>query len=95
MKIVFKDFCTFTGVYTAIYKGHVEGPTSYIFENFELPKFWTSEVPHPSCPISNCSTIHIVDIFFSLVRELACLSYLLNLYFDTFKFFPLFTMTEF
>ena len=73
----------------------VAGPTFYLSENFELLKCWTNEVPHPSCPISNCSTIQIVDIFFSLVRELACPPYLLNLFFHIFKFFPMFAMIEF
>ena len=73
----------------------VAGHTSYLSENFELPKCWTNEVPHPSCPISNCSTIQIADIFFSLVQEPACPPYLLNLFFDIFKSFPLFTMIEF
>ena len=73
----------------------VAGPTSYLSENFELPKCWTSEVPHPSYEISNCSTIQIVDIFFSLAREPTCPPYLLNLFFDIFKSFPLFTMIEF
>ena len=95
MKIVFKDFCTFTGVYTAIYMGRIAGPTSYLSENFELPKCWTSEVPHPRCPISNCFTIQIADTFFSLVREPTCLPYILNLFFDIFRSFPLFTMIEF
>ena len=73
----------------------VAGPTSYLSENFELPKCWTSEVPHPSCPISNCPTTQTVDIFFSLVRESACPPYLLQLFFGIFKSSPLFIMTEF
>ena len=44
----------------------VAGPTSYLSDNFEVPKCWTSEVPHPSCPISNLPTIQTVDIFFHL-----------------------------
>ena len=28
----------------------VAGPTSYLSENFEFPRCWTSEVQHPSCP---------------------------------------------
>ena len=44
----------------------VAGPTSYLSQNFELPKCWTSEVPHPNCPISNCPTTQTVDIGVSL-----------------------------
>ena len=73
----------------------VAGTTSYLSENFELPKCWASEVQHPSCPISNFPTIQTVDIFFSLVREPACPPYLLNLFFDIFKSFPLFIVIEF
>ena len=81
MKIVSQDFCTFTGVCTIIYMGRVAGPTSYLSENIEFPKCWTSEVQHPSCPISNFPIIQTVDIFLSLVREPVCPPYLLNLLF--------------
>ena len=47
--------------------GPYRGPTSYLFENFGFPKFWTSEAQHPSCPMSNCPTLQAVDIFFSVV----------------------------
>ena len=71
------------------------GPTPYLSEYFELPKCWTSEVPLPSCPISNFPTIQTVDIFFAHVREPVCPPYLLNLFFDIFKSFPLFITIEF
>ena len=74
---------------------HVVGPTSYLSKNFKLPKFWTSEVQHPSCPILNFLTIQTVDIFFSLIREPACPPYLLNLLFDIFQPFLLLIMIEY
>ena len=73
----------------------VAGPTSYLSKNFKLPKCWTSEVQHPSCPISNFVTIQTVDIIFSLIREPACPPNLLNLFLDIFKSFPLFIMIKF
>ena len=63
MKIVSKDFCTFTAI--SVYKA------------IKFP------------------TIQMVDIFFSLVWQPACLPYPLNLFFDIFKSFPLFIMIEF
>ena len=48
---------------------HVAGPTSYLSENLELPKCWTSEAPHPNCLISNCSTFQTLDIFFHLYEN--------------------------
>ena len=95
MKISSKDFCTFTGVFTAIYILLVAGSTSYLSENVELPKCWTSEVPYPSCPISNCPTIQTVDIFYSLVRESTCPPYLLSLFFDFSNLFPCFLRLNF
>ena len=74
---------------------HVARPTSYLSKNFGRPKCWSSEVPYQSCPISNCPTFQTVDIFFSLVREPTCPSYLLNLFYDIFKSFLTFIMTEF
>ena len=88
MEIVFKDFCTFTGVYFAIYMIHVQGSSPYLTENFKLPNCWASEVPHLSCPISDCPAFQTVDIYFSLAREPTCPPYLVNLFFDIFKSFP-------
>ena len=64
------------------------GPTSYLFENFGLPKCWTSEAQHPSCPMSNCPTLQTVDIFFSVVREPTPQPYLLNLFLISSNLFP-------
>ena len=50
-------------------EAHVAGPTSYLSENFKLPKCWTSEVPHPSCPISNCPTFQTVGIYIFCLYE--------------------------
>ena len=90
MKIVSKDFCTFTGVYIAIYMGPCRSSCTILSENFELLKCWINEVPHPSSPISNCPTIQTVGIFFPLVQEPTCLPYLSNLFFDIFKSLPVF-----
>ena len=67
---------------------HVAVPTSYLFENFELPKCWTSEVSHPSCPISNCPIFQTVDIFFFLCTrtDLSAIPV-----FDISKSFPVFS----
>ena len=88
MKIVSKDFCTFTGVYIAIYMGQCRRSCIILVGN--VLKCWKNEVPHPSSPISNCPTIQTVGIFFPLVREPTCPPYLLNLFFDIFKSFPVF-----
>ena len=48
---------------------HVAVPTFYLSKSFELPKYWKSEIPHPSCPASNCSTFQMVDIFFHLYEN--------------------------
>ena len=74
----------------------VASPTSYLSKNFELLKCWKSEVQHPSCSVPNFPTIQTVDInIFLLVLERTCPPYLLNLFFDIFKSFPLFIMIEF
>ena len=52
MKIVFKDFCTFTGVYTAIYI--ILYPRSYILL---VRKFRTSEMLDKWSPTSKLSDI--------------------------------------
>ena len=94
-KIVSKDFCTFTGVYIAINMGPCH--RSYILI---VQKFWTSKMLDkwsPTSKLSNIKLSHYLDgrhIFFTW-REPACLPYLLNLFFDIFKSFPLFIMTEF
>ena len=88
---IFVNLC----VYKPFAWVHVARPTSYLSKNFGRPKCWSSEVPYQSCPISNCPTFQTVDIFFSLVREPTCPSYLLNLFYDIFKSFLTFIMTEF
>ena len=88
---IFVNLC----VYKPFTWVHVARPTSYLSKNFGRPKCWSSEVPYQSCPISNCPTFQTVDIFFSLVREPTCPSYLLNLFYDIFKSFLTFIMTEF
>ena len=86
MKIVSKDFCTFTGVYTAIYMGPCR-------RSYNLRKFRIFEMLDKWNPISKLSDIkfsHYPDdryIFFLLVREPVCPPYLLNLFFDIFKSF--------
>ena len=74
---------------------HVAGPIPYLSRNFEHPKCWASEVPHPGCLILNCPTIQTVDIFFSLVWEPTCPFCLLNLCFDFFKSFTVLIMTKY
>ena len=88
MKIVSKDFCTFSGVYIAIYMGPCRRFYILLVQNFELPKCWTSEVPYSSHPISNYPTIQTVDIFYSLVRESICPPYLWSLFFNSSNLFP-------
>ena len=66
---------------------HVAGPTSYMSKNVKLPKCWTSEVLHLSCPISNCPIFQTVGIFIYCTR-----TYLSAIpVFDIFKFFPVFS----
>ena len=95
MKIVSKDFCTFTGVYTAIYMGPCR--RSYILL---VRKFGTSEMLEkwsPTSKLFNTKFSHYPDgryILFSLVLERTCPPYLLNLFFDIFKSFPLFIKIE-
>ena len=96
MKIISKDFCTFTGVFIVIYMGPCR--KSYVLL---VRKFRTSEMLDKLSPIPKLCDIklsHILDgryIFFSLVREPTCLPYLFNLLFDIFKSFPVFVMIEF
>ena len=66
MKIVCKISVQLQASIQPFIWARVAGPTSYLSDNFEVPKCWTSEVPHPSCPISNFPTIQTVDIFFHL-----------------------------
>ena len=81
MKIVSKDFCAFIGISIRPFTwARLAGPTSCLSDNLELPKCWTGEFPHRSCPISNCPTVQTFDIFFSVVWELACPLYLLILF---------------
>ena len=69
MKIISKDFCTFTGVFTAIYMGPCR--KSYILL---VRKFWNSEMLNKWSPTSKLSDIklsHIPDgryIFFTCTR---------------------------
>ena len=90
MKIVSKDFFTFTGFYRAINVGPCRRSCITIVWKFGTSEMLEDEVPHPSSPISNCPTIQTVDIFFPLVREPTCPSYLLNLFVDNFKSFTMF-----
>ena len=60
-----------------------------------VQKFRSSEILNKCCPISNSPLFQTVDIFFSFLREPTCPPYLLNLFFDIFKFFPVFIMIEF
>ena len=48
----------------------------------------TSEVSHPSCPISNYPTFQTVDTFLLLAREPACLPYLFLISSNIFPCFP-------
>ena len=95
MKIISKDFCTFTGVDIAIYMGPCR--KSYILL---VRKFWTSEMLDKWSPASKLSDIKLSHIpdgrhIFLLVRESTCPPYLLNLFFDIFKAFSVFVMIEF
>ena len=70
MKIVFKDFCTFTGVYTAIYMGPCR--RSYILL---VRKFRTSEMLDkwsPTSKLSDIKSFHYPDcryIFFTFFHK--------------------------
>ena len=91
----FWDFCTFTGVYTAIYMGSCR--RTYILL---AQKFQTSEMLHKWSPTSTLSDMKFPHnpssrYIFSLVREPACPPNLLNLFLDIFKYFPLFIMIKF
>ena len=94
MKIVSKDFCTFTGVYTTIYMGPCR--RSYILL---VRKFRTSEMLNKWSPTSKLFDIkfsHYSDgryIFFTCTRSR--LSSILNLIFDIFKSFSLFIWLNF
>ena len=87
MKIISKDFCTFSGVDIAIYMGLCRKP--YILL---VRKFQTSEMLVKWSPTSKLSDIklsHILDgrHIFLLVREPTCPPYLLNLFFLYFQIF--------
>ena len=93
--LAFRGFCTFTGVYTAIYMGSCR--RSYILL---VQKFQTSEMLDKWSPTSKLSHIkfpHNPDgrYIFSLVREPACPPNLLNLFLDIFNYFPLFITIKF
>ena len=89
MKIVSKDFCTFTGVYMAIYMGPYHRSCIVLvwkFQTSEMLDKWS-----PTFKLSHIKLSHYpVDIFFPLVREPICPPYPLNLFFDIFKSFPVF-----
>ena len=86
-KLLNEDFYTFRDVQPFL-RAHVAGPIFYMSQNFKLPKYWASEVPLPSCPISNCPTFQTVNIyFFTTSTHLSAI-----LVFNIFKSFP---VTEF
>ena len=95
MKVVFKDFCTFTGVYIAIYMGPCR--RSYILL---VQKFQTSEILDkwsPTYKLIDIKLSHHPDgryIIFTCTRtHLSAIP--IKLVFYIFKSFPVFIMTEF
>ena len=94
MKIVSKDFCTFPGVYIAIYMGPCRRFYILLAQQFQTSEMlgkWSQK-----SKLFNIKLSHYQDgryIFFTCTRN--HLSALSILCFDIFKSFPVFIMTEF
>ena len=83
MKIVSKDFCLFTGIYTAIYMDSGRRPYTLLV---------------PTCKLSDIKFSHYPDgryILFTGTRTGLSATPIKLVFFDIFKSFPLFIMTEF
>ena len=92
MKIVSKDFCTLAGVYIAIYMGPCRRSSIVLVWKFRTSKMLDKWSPTYKLSHIKLSYYQNSQYFFSLALEPTCPPYLLKLFFNIFKSFPVFIL---